>query len=70
MYAIKNNQKNGEGTTPILAKAKTLAQLLDVSLRQVTYLAERGVLRPIRLGDRCIRYDVAESVERLKSLAE
>lgn len=69
MGAIQNIQKNGEGTTPILAKAKTLAQLLDVSLRQITYMAERGVLRPIKLGDRCIRYDVAESVERLKSMS-
>ena len=52
----------------ILAKARTLAQLLDVSVRQIGYWAESGVLRPIRLGDRCVRFDVNECVERLKKI--
>lgn len=60
--------KSGEGAcTPRIVKAQTLAQLLDCSVRQVAYWAERGILLPIKLGDRCVRYDVAESLERLKA---
>jgi phage terminase Nu1 subunit (DNA packaging protein) len=60
--------KNGEPATswPILAKAATLAKILDCSLRHVSYLSERGILKPISMGDRAKRFDVAESVERIK----
>lgn len=51
---------------PALVKARTLAGLLDCSPRQITYMAERGQILPIRLGPRCVRFDVADTLARLK----
>ena len=70
VFAMSTKPKNTDHGTPPdapqFAKARTLARLLDCSPRQIGYMAERGQIRPIRLGPRAVRYDVRETLERLK----
>jgi hypothetical protein len=54
------------GVSPAaLVSTDTLAALWEVSTRQIQLMTARGILPCVRIGRRCLRYDVAEATAAL-----
>jgi len=53
-----------------LLNAEEVAELLNVSRRQVFRWASEGRLRAVRLGDRCIRFSPDAVVEFVEGRSE
>ena len=58
MFETKHTKK--QEPTPILVKAREVANALSVSERQVGYWAEHGRIPRHELGKRCVRYSLPE----------
>jgi hypothetical protein len=55
---LKDKAEETQEPSPVLVRARDIAEALSVSMRQVGYWAEQGRIPSHKLGKRCVRYSL------------
>jgi predicted site-specific integrase-resolvase len=62
---LKDKAEETQEPSPVLVRARDIAEALSVSMRQVGYWAKDGRIPSHRLGRRCVRYSLPAVLKAL-----